>query len=61
MTRPLTAVLCTAAGVAIGVVWFVTARAIEPFYPADVRYYFNRYTEIGGVSGFFWIIRLKRT
>jgi hypothetical protein len=40
----LTAVLSIAVGVAIGVLWFLIARAVEPFYPVDVRYYFNLYS-----------------
>jgi hypothetical protein len=53
MIRTLTALLSIAVGVAIGVLWFRNARAIEPFYPVDVRYYFNLYTGIGAASGFF--------
>jgi hypothetical protein len=53
MIRTLTALLSIAVGVAIGALWFITARAIEPFHPADVRFYFNLYTEIGAASGFF--------
>ena len=53
MIRASTALLSIALGVALGVVWFMIHGAIEPFLPLDVSFYFNLYTEIGAVSGFF--------
>ena len=42
MIRVLIALLSIAAGVAIGVLWFVFDRALEPFFcPVDARFYFN--------------------
>jgi hypothetical protein len=51
--KALTAALSIVVGIGVGVVWFVMARACEPFHPQDVRFYFNLYTEIGAASGVF--------
>jgi hypothetical protein len=56
----LFAVVCVAAGFAVGLLWYVAVRAIEGFedmHPMDVRFYFRLYSTIGGVSGFFaWYV-----
>jgi hypothetical protein len=52
----LFAVLCVATGVAVGLLWYVTVRAIDGFkdmHPMDVNFYFRLYVSIGGVSGLF--------
>jgi hypothetical protein len=57
--KVLTAALSIAAGIGAGIVWFVMARACEPFHPQDVRFYFNLYTEIGAATGFFsWYVTI---
>ena len=53
IVKALTAALSIAAGVGVGVVWFVVASDCELFHPRDVQFYFNLYTEIGAASGFF--------
>jgi hypothetical protein len=60
VVRRLSALLCVAAGVALGILWFAIANSVEPFMPIDFRYYLNLFMEIGGIWGFLsWFVAAR--